>query len=132
LDAYVPLWTVCQWLLASQPAESGILPEVFAPPAQFYRDIQINTVWEGSGNVVALDILRAAAREPAGVAAFMDECELAEDLALALQASLLVRGAPGEVANAFCASRLGQAGGRAGTLPSGIPAEAIVERALAL
>jgi putative acyl-CoA dehydrogenase len=56
---------------------NGYIETMQSPMAQFYRDIQINTVWEGSGNVVALDILRAAAREPAGVAAFMDECELA-------------------------------------------------------
>ena len=36
--------------------------------AQFYRDIQINTVWEGSGNVVALDVLRAMAPQPRGAA----------------------------------------------------------------
>ena len=30
-----------------------------APMAQFYRDIQLGTVWEGSGNVIALDVLRA-------------------------------------------------------------------------
>ena len=33
-----------------------------APMAQFYRDIQIGTVWEGSGNVIALDVLRAGPR----------------------------------------------------------------------
>ena len=38
-----------------------------APVAQFYRDIQIGTVWEGSGNVVALDVLRAMAKEPEGL-----------------------------------------------------------------
>ena len=32
--------------------------------AQLYRDIQLGTVWEGSGNVIALDVLRALAREP--------------------------------------------------------------------
>ena len=135
--------------------------------AQVYRDIEINTVWEGSGNVVVLDILRAAAREPEGIEAFMAECDqaaganpllddhlislraqldrlrserdpewaarrLAEDLALGLQASLLVRGAPDEVASAFCVSRLGQGGRAYGTLPEGVAAEAIVERALAL
>ena len=48
-----------------------------APMAQFYRDIQIGTVWEGSGNVIALDVLRALTREPAAAAAFLAECELA-------------------------------------------------------
>ena len=48
-----------------------------APMAQFYRDIQIGTVWEGSGNVIALDVLRALNREPEAAAAFLAECELA-------------------------------------------------------
>jgi putative acyl-CoA dehydrogenase len=55
-----------------------------------------------------------------------------EDLALAFQGSLLVRHAPAAVADAFCAGRLGEAGGRAfGTLPRGVDGAAIVDRALA-
>ena len=54
---------------------------------------------------------------------------LVERLALCLQGSLLTRHAPAEVGDAFCATRLGGAGGRAyGTLPAGIDAGAIVER----
>jgi len=144
-----------------------------APMAQFYRDIQIGTVWEGSGNVIALDVLRAMAKEPEGVPAFLAECERAagadarvdehlarvrdglavlavrdpvsgdaaqwearsvvEDMALALQASLLVRHSPPAVADAFCASRLGPERHLAfGTLPPGVDGAAIVERALAV
>ena len=56
---------------------------------------------------------------------------VAEDLALALQASLLVRHAPAAVADAFCVTRLGREGGHAyGTLPPGVAAQAIIERAL--
>ena len=135
-----------------------------------YRDSPLNSIWEGSGNVAALDVLRALAKEPEGVAAFLAECEtaagadarldghlarvraavgsafagedpvqssqfaarrLAEGLALALQASLLVRHAPSAVADAFCASRLAGHGGHVyGTLPDGIDARAIIERAL--
>jgi putative acyl-CoA dehydrogenase len=52
-----------------------------------------------------------------------------ERTALCLQAALLVRHAPAEVADAFCASRLGDGGGLAyGTLPSGAACEAIIER----
>ena len=55
---------------------------------------------------------------------------LVERLALALQASLLVRHAPSAVAEAFCATRLGGEGGRAfGTLPSGTDFGGILERA---
>jgi putative acyl-CoA dehydrogenase len=52
---------------------------------------------------------------------------LVERLALALQASLLVRGSPAAVADAFCASRLGGEGGRAyGTLPTGTDLDVIM------
>jgi putative acyl-CoA dehydrogenase len=35
-----------------------------APLARFYRESPLNAIWEGSGNVMALDLLRGAAREP--------------------------------------------------------------------
>ncbi len=131
-----------------------------------YRDAPLNSIWEGSGNVAALDVLRAIVKEPEGLPAFMAECELAaggnprlddhlehlktetetvfksadpqfharrlvEDLAVALQASLLVRHAPPPVADAFCAARLaGEAGRAYGTLPAGVDAKAIIDRAL--
>jgi putative acyl-CoA dehydrogenase len=131
-----------------------------------YRDAPLGSIWEGSGNVAALDVLRAMVKEPEGLPAFLAECELAadgdarldahvervreqaaaafsgedpqflarrvvEDLALALQGSLLVRHAPGAVADAFCATRLAGQGGRVyGTLPAGVDAGAIIERAL--
>jgi putative acyl-CoA dehydrogenase len=131
-----------------------------------YRDAPLNSIWEGSGNVAALDVLRAMVKEPEGLPAFLAECELAagaeprldahlararehaeaafagedpqflarrvvEDLAVALQASLLVRHAPAAVADAFCATRLAGQGGRVyGTLPAGVDAGAIIERAL--
>ena len=127
-----------------------------------YRGAPINTIWEGSGNVAALDVLRALGREPEAVAAFLEECELGrggdhhldahldrlaaasavdlteygarrtvEDMALALQGSLLVRHAPSAVADAFCASRLGGQSGRAyGTLGAGAGVCTIIDRAL--
>jgi putative acyl-CoA dehydrogenase len=125
------------------------------------RDAPLNSIWEGSGNVAALDVLRATVKEPEGLPAFLAECELArggnplldahldrlrsaaapsepqfearrlvEELALALQASLLVRNAPPALADAFCAGRLGDGGRVYGTLPPGLDAAAIVERAL--
>lgn len=142
-----------------------------------YRGAPVNSIWEGSGNVAALDVLRALIRQPRAIEAFLAECEeavgadalldshlaslrsrveqlilggagngdhrqtlqdtefnvrgLVEDLALALQGSLLVRHAPAPVADAFCAGRIGPARGRAyGTLPAGVNATAIIERAL--
>ena len=138
-----------------------------SPMPRLLRDSPLNGIWEGSGNVMSLDVLRAMAREPQGLPAFLAECEPArgadarldahldaipgtlaslsggdgqwlarravEDLALAFQASLLVRTAPPAVADAYCAGRLGDARGRAyGTLPAGVDAEAILARALAL
>jgi putative acyl-CoA dehydrogenase len=137
-----------------------------APMARIYRDIELNTVWEGAGNVAALDVLRAIVKEPAGLPALLEECELArgadrrydahlekvherltgledtdaqwdarrlvEDMALALQGSLLLRNSPPAVADAFCAGRLDDRGHAFGTLPAGIDADTILERALAL
>jgi putative acyl-CoA dehydrogenase len=44
--------------------------------ARLYREAAVNSIWEGSGNVVALDVLRALTREPAAVAAFCAELDL--------------------------------------------------------
>jgi putative acyl-CoA dehydrogenase len=44
---------------------------------RLYRDSPLNSIWEGSGNVAALDVLRAMVKEPDGLPAFMEECELA-------------------------------------------------------
>ncbi|MEU3526343.1 DNA alkylation response protein [Streptomyces sp. NPDC038707] len=126
-----------------------------------YREAPLLSIWEGSGNVNALDVLRALGREPdtaqalfaelalargadarldATVAALKDELagtdqvgarRLVERMALALQASLLVRHAPHPVADAFCASRLGGDWGHTfGTLPAGTDLDPILTRAL--
>jgi putative acyl-CoA dehydrogenase len=128
---------------------------------RMYREAPLASIWEGSGNVMALDVLRAMARTPAGLDAFMDEVGLAagadnrfdaftialrdqlsdsdalesrarrivESMALALQASLLVRHAPPAVADAFCAARLGgDSGLNYGTLGRDADVGAIVER----
>ena len=127
---------------------------------RLYRETPLNSIWEGSGNVAALDALRAMAREPGSIDAFLDELSwaagtdrrydaaldglkgalreepaesgarrLVERMAVALQASLVLRYSPPAVADAFCASRLDGDRGRAfGTLPTGVDAAAIVER----
>jgi putative acyl-CoA dehydrogenase len=46
------------------------------PLARAYREAPVNAIWEGSGNVMALDVLRAAARAPdaaAGLAATLEQ-----------------------------------------------------------
>ncbi|WP_370247374.1 acyl-CoA dehydrogenase family protein [Nocardioides sp.] len=45
--------------------------------AKVYRELPLLSIWEGSGNVAALDALRAMGREPASVEAFFTEVELA-------------------------------------------------------
>ncbi len=128
---------------------------------RLYREMPVNSAWEGSGNVICLDVLRALAKQPGSLDAFFDELELTsgaeqrldshvqrlkddlsdfddvecrarrivEDMALALQGSLLVRHGAPAVADAFCASRLGGDGGlQYGTLPAGTDFEAIIER----
>lgn len=47
------------------------------PLARLYREAPLNSIWEGSGNVMCLDVLRAARREPDAVEAFLSELRLA-------------------------------------------------------
>jgi putative acyl-CoA dehydrogenase len=55
---------------------------------------------------------------------------IVERMALALQASLMLRYSPSAVADAFSATRLGQDGGaNYGSLPAGLDQRAIVDRA---
>ncbi|TQC47254.1 DNA alkylation response protein [Rhodococcus sp. WS4] len=137
------------------------------PLARRYREQPVMAVWEGSGNVIALDVLRAMTREPDSVAAFDAEVNLArgsnavldahldrvrsrlgdlagldpaaaqlrartvvESMALALQASLLVRFSPASVADAFVDARLGpDRTHEYGTLSPAADLQAILSRA---
>jgi len=47
------------------------------PLARVYREQPLLSIWEGSGNVIALDVLRALARTPAALGVFFDEVDLA-------------------------------------------------------
>jgi putative acyl-CoA dehydrogenase len=42
------------------------------PMARFYREAPVNSIWEGSGNVMCLDVLRAIEREPEAARALLD------------------------------------------------------------
>lgn len=48
-----------------------------SPLPRLFRESPLNAIWEGSGNVIALDILRTLAREPAALAALAAELALA-------------------------------------------------------
>ena len=141
---------------------------------RLYREAPLNSIWEGAGNVTALDVLRALARTPAAASALLAELDLAAGgdrrldaavaglrdllagleaattleaqhgarrlaglIAVTLQGALLVRHAPGPVADAFCATWLGTTGPGGpgapyGMLPDGLDLAAILERARVL
>ena len=48
-----------------------------SPMARLYREAPLNSIWEGSGNIMCLDVLRAIDREPAALDAFFAELEAA-------------------------------------------------------
>jgi putative acyl-CoA dehydrogenase len=144
---------------------NGYVEESIMP--RLYREAPLYSIWEGSGNVMCLDVLRALAKDPSTVEALLaelkstagadkrlDSCvsgiqerltsqaskgssqggvveyaarELTEKLALALQASLVVRHSSTAVADAFIVSRLaGQHGHAFGTLPPGLDVDGIL------
>ncbi|MES1979352.1 MAG: isovaleryl-CoA dehydrogenase [Pseudomonadota bacterium] len=104
--------------------------------ARIYREMPLNSIWEGAGNIMALDLLRAlrkadavaalahelapakgahpaldrlAAALPVRVEEMASELEarrLAQDVAIAVQAALLFQTAPSAVFAAFCDSRI--------------------------
>ncbi|MFZ4166076.1 acyl-CoA dehydrogenase family protein [Brevundimonas sp. NPDC058933] len=130
--------------------ETGPMPRLF-------RQSPLNAIWEGSGNVIALDVLRAVDREPEAVAAlqgfletargrdvvydaWLDRLDFApvseaktrlvvERLALAAQAAVLLTN-ESPVAGAFCRLRLLPRGAAYGAFEAKIDAAGILERAL--
>jgi putative acyl-CoA dehydrogenase len=118
---------------------------------RLYREAPLGSIWEGSGNVAALDVLRALTRQPETAEAFFAELDqaagadgrldqaitrlrkeladpaeararhLAEAMALTLQGALLVRYAPPAVADAFAASRLADDSGSWGRAYGTLP-----------
>ena len=52
---------------------NGYVEESIMP--RLYREAPLNSIWEGSGNVNALDVLRAMKREPQSVLAYLDELD---------------------------------------------------------
>jgi putative acyl-CoA dehydrogenase len=114
-----------------------------APLARLYREAPLNGIWEGSANVICLDVLRALSRSPEARDALWDEIAAARDprlesilrdadrtladpataegharrvverLATGMAASLMLRHGSAEAAEVFCASRLEGGGGAA-------------------
>ena len=125
---------------------------------RLFRESPLQSIWEGSGNVAALDVLRAMKKEPESVQEFLaavtgvdpriddaltelgtalsdvDESQarrVVERMALILQGALLVKHGHPAVADAFLGSRLGGDWGVAfGTLPKSTDFSAIIDRAV--
>jgi len=142
---------------------SGVMETTMMP--RLYREAPVNAIWEGSGNVQCLDVLRALGKSPETADALLQEIGRAAGghraldarlaalpkqiegavgdprharavvagLALAWQASLLIRAGNGAVSDAFCAVRLGGEGaahhGLYGALPAGVDGRALMRRA---
>ena len=56
--------------------------------ARLYREAPLNSIWEGSGNVNALDVLRAMSRDPESSQALLDEISLARGADRRLDAAI--------------------------------------------
>lgn len=127
--------------------------------ARIYREMPLNSIWEGAGNIMALDLQRALRgidvapalehelREARGANAALDRAAarvllaidavvpearsriLARDTALVLQAALLHRISTPAVFEAFCAARLAAGSDVFGALDTGADLDAIIERA---
>ncbi len=123
---------------------------------RLYRESPVNAIWEGSGNVIALDMLRAIRRH--GLEPLLDEMltdepvvrtgvtdvrtmidedaesnarRIAETLAEALAASLLIKHGPPGAGDLYLSSRLGNRSGRLfGTLPRSGAIEETAKRAI--
>jgi putative acyl-CoA dehydrogenase len=129
--------------------------------ARIYREMPLNSIWEGAGNIMALDLLRALRSGPVAAAIAhetsaakgahplldraverllarvengvdeMDARRFARDLALVTQAALLAQTAPAPVFAAFCESRLDGAPDAFGQLAGGTDFDSILRRAAA-
>ena len=129
--------------------------------ARIYREMPLNSIWEGAGNIMALDLLRALRSGPvadavrhetraaqgahllldlaierllARIDGGVDEIDarrFARDLALVTQGALLAQTAPPAVLAAFCDSRLDGAPDAFGQLAAGTDFDAILKRAAA-
>lgn len=129
--------------------------------ARIYREMPLNSIWEGAGNIMALDLLRALRSGPvadalvhetraakgahpmldramqrllARVENGVDEIDarrFARDLALVTQGALLAQTAPAPVFAAFCESRLDGAPDAFGQLGAATDFDAILRRAAA-
>ncbi len=139
---------------------SGYVEESIMP--RLYREAPLNSIWEGSGNLNCLDILRICNKTPEALQALIAKLEavkasnkaynaavrhikrtwlgkadieeseartFVEQIALALQAALLLDVAPDYVADAFCSARLSSDRSLVwGGQPKGMALKEIIQR----
>jgi putative acyl-CoA dehydrogenase len=136
---------------------AGYVEETIMP--RLYREAPVNSIWEGSGNVQCLDVLRALSKEPGVLDALFQELgdghgdralaahilrlkqafsdtgdiqyrarQLTEDMAVALQAKLLLEAGNSTVSDAFISNRIARQARVYGTLERGVDVEALVAR----
>lgn len=133
--------------------EESLLPRLF-------RQSPLNSIWEGSGNIMCLDVLRSLQKKPGSLEALRAEMakahglhpsydnhlkrieealkapetllsnarHLVEQIALALQASLMLRFSDPGMAEAFCQSRLPHGPNTYGTLSGNFDFQKWIER----
>jgi putative acyl-CoA dehydrogenase len=107
----------CLDVLRALSKEPGVLDVLFAELGDGHGDARLKAHIEG---------LKAGFRDTADIQ--YRARQLTEDVAVGLQAKLLLEGGNAVVADAFIASRLGQGGRVYGTLPRGVDVEALVAR----
>lgn len=150
-EAYLRLMTpvIKYWVTKRGPNFAYEAMEVFGGNgyvetgmmSRIYRDIPVNSIWEGAGSVMCLDVLRVLARNPNSARLVMEEfsdlkgrhpdydqkfetvleqlqqpteatCRsLTENLAKLAAASIFLKAGQEEVSDAYIASRLSNAGG---------------------
>ncbi len=136
---------------------NGVMEDCIMP--RLYREAPINAIWEGSGNIQALDVRRAMSRSPEVVDAWMAELlatahvdprqdalveelkhelgtadegssrRLVELLALSMQGSLLLRSGNAAIAEAFLVGRCQSPSHHFGALPAGLNLDLLIDRA---
>jgi putative acyl-CoA dehydrogenase len=102
---------------------NGYVEESALP--RMYREAPLNSIWEGAGNVICLDVLRAARREPAAVEAVMSE------LAVARGANARLDGHVAALATALRDPDLAERNGRrvSGSIATALAAALLVQHA---
>jgi putative acyl-CoA dehydrogenase len=128
--------------------------------ARIYREMPLNSIWEGAANIQALDLLRALRTGPVADALMQETAEarrahgavaslgervhqgldggtdeaqarrLARDVAVLVQAALLHRSGTEAVFAGFCASRVSESSDVFGTLTGAVDQDAILARAM--